>query len=128
MGDLAVGAFAQADFLTDGSGVLNAAAGLAVARLDLGFDRSRASVHPRRRNRRVVRRNAGAGSAGTRFLPQIRSFGTRVTGIDLVFAAEMPRGIFAGSYNPIASGHIAGLPSWNSTHRPRLRASLAACG
>src|SRR5689334_22071602 len=43
------------------------------------------------------------------FLPQIRSFAThrdRATGVDLVFAGEMPRGIFAGSYDPAAPGRI----------------------
>ena len=58
------------------------------------------------------------------FLLQILSFGTRdrVTGIDLVFAAEMPRGIFAGSYDPIASGHIR----WSA--QPELDASTAFSG
>jgi len=43
------------------------------------------------------------------FLPQIRSFAThrdRTTGVDLVFAGEMPRGIFAGSYDPTGPGRI----------------------
>ena len=43
------------------------------------------------------------------FLPQIRSFGShrdRTTGVDLVFAGEMPRGIFAGHYDPEAPGLI----------------------
>ena len=43
------------------------------------------------------------------FLPQIRSFAThrdRITGVDLAFAGEMPRGIFAGSYDPMAPGRI----------------------
>ena len=42
-------------------------------------------------------------------LPQIRSFAThrdRITGVDLVFAGEMPRGIFAGDYDPTAPGRI----------------------
>jgi len=43
------------------------------------------------------------------FLPQIRSFGQhrdRVTGIDLVFAGQDPRGIFSGTYEPAAAGRI----------------------
>lgn len=43
------------------------------------------------------------------FLPQIRCFGhhrDRVTGVDLVFAGQMPHGIFSGSYNPEAEGRI----------------------
>jgi len=41
------------------------------------------------------------------FLPQIRSLGShrdRLTGVDQVFAGETPRGIFAGHYDPAASG------------------------
>ncbi|GAJ30524.1 hypothetical protein AA0498_1191 [Acidomonas methanolica] len=48
------------------------------------------------------------------FLPQIRCFGShkdRVTGADLVFAGQMPRGIFSGSYDPQTKGHIR----WSST-------------
>ena len=107
--DLAVGALAEADFGTDGSGVTAAAARLAVARLDLGFDRGRPRVHSRRCDRHVVRRHPRAGSTGADFLPQIRSFAThrdRITGVDLVFAGEMPRGIFAGDYDPTAPGRI----------------------
>jgi hypothetical protein len=43
------------------------------------------------------------------FLPQIRSFGQhrdRVSGIDLVFAGQDPRGIFSGTYDPAAAGRI----------------------
>lgn len=43
------------------------------------------------------------------FLPQIRCFGhhrDRVTGVDLVFAGQMPHGIFSGSYDPEAEGQI----------------------
>jgi hypothetical protein len=101
--DLAVGAFAEGDFLTDGSGVpLPRRVSLLLAST---WDLTGAA--------RVFTRDdvTGAWSAATLaqdqpapdFLPQIRSFGThrdRVTGIDLVFAGEMPRGIFAGSYDP----------------------------
>jgi hypothetical protein len=48
------------------------------------------------------------------FLPQIRSFGAhrdRVTGSDLVFAGDSPRGIFSGSYDISMPGHIR----WNAT-------------
>ena len=54
------------------------------------------------------------------FLPQIRAFGThrdRVTGIDLVFAGEMPSGIFAGDYDEAAPTRIV----WQSA--PELSAS-----
>jgi len=43
------------------------------------------------------------------FLPQIRRFGAhrdRVTGIALVFAGEMPRGIFKGVYDDTSPGRI----------------------
>jgi hypothetical protein len=43
------------------------------------------------------------------FLPQIRSFGQhrdRVTGADLVFAGQDPRGIFGGTYDPAVAGRI----------------------
>jgi hypothetical protein len=79
---------------------------------------------------RVFTRDDGTGAwsgvtlaqdrPGPDFLPQIRSFGThrdRVTGVDLVFAGEMPRGIFAGSYDPTAPGKIG----WNT--EPELDAS-----
>jgi hypothetical protein len=57
------------------------------------------------------------------FLPQIRSFGThrdRITGVDQVFAGEMPRGIFAGHYDTAAPGRIA----WAAT--PELDASTVS--
>jgi hypothetical protein len=59
------------------------------------------------------------------FLPQIRSFGTHrdtVTGTDLAFAGEMPRGIFAGSFDPAAPGRIR----WSAT--PELDASEVSAG
>ena len=43
------------------------------------------------------------------FLPQIRAFGSHrdaVTGIDLVFAGQDPRGIFSGTYDPAVAGRI----------------------
>jgi hypothetical protein len=57
------------------------------------------------------------------FLPQIRCFGShrdRVTGIDLVFAGEMPRGIIAGAYDPASPGKIRWSP------RPELDASAVS--
>lgn len=56
------------------------------------------------------------------FLPQIRSFGShrdRVTGADLVFAGEMPRGIFAGAVDPTSR-----RVRWTAT--PELDASAVA--
>jgi hypothetical protein len=121
--DLAVGALAEADFVTDGSGVpLPRRVSLLLAST---WDLTGAA--------RVFTRDdaTGAWSALTLaqdqpapdFLPQIRSFGShrdRVTGIDLVFAGEMPRGIFAGSYDPTASGHIR----WSA--QPELDASTVS--
>jgi len=49
-----------------------------------------------------------------RFLPQIRSLGAHrdgVTGIDLVFAGQDPRGIFSGSYDASLPGRVR----WRST-------------
>jgi hypothetical protein len=107
--DLAVGALAEAQFTTDRSG----------ARLTKPISLLVASTWDLTGATRVFTRDdaTGAWSAVTlvqerpdpNFLPQIRAFGThrdRVTGADLVFAGEMPRGIFAGSYDPAASGQI----------------------
>jgi hypothetical protein len=57
------------------------------------------------------------------FLPQIRSFGShqdRVTGADLVFAGDTPRGIFSGGYDAAAPGHIR----WSAV--PELDASTVS--
>jgi hypothetical protein len=62
------------------------------------------------------------------FLPQIRSFGICVTGIELVFAGEMPRRTFAGSYDPIASGHIRWSTQPELDASTASSASLDACG
>jgi hypothetical protein len=46
---------------------------------------------------------------GGRHLSQVRSIGAhrdRVTGVDLVFAGQDPRGIFRGAYNPAVPGRI----------------------
>jgi hypothetical protein len=43
------------------------------------------------------------------FLPQVRSFGRhrdRVTGVDLAFAGQDPRGVFSGVYDPAVSTRI----------------------
>jgi hypothetical protein len=48
------------------------------------------------------------------FLPQIRAFGGHrdaVTGVDLVFAGQDPRGIFSGTYDPAVLGRIR----WSAT-------------
>jgi hypothetical protein len=107
--DLAVGALAEAVFATDGSG----------AKLPQPVALLLASTWDLTGAARVFTRDDATGtwSAVTLaedrpapdFLPQIRSFGThrdRATGVDLVFAGEMPRGIFAGSYDPAAPGRI----------------------
>jgi len=110
--DLAVGALAEARFETDGAG----------ARLSAPVSLVLASTWDLTGATRVFTRDDAGGdwSAVTLaqdrpardFLPQIRGFGThrdRVTGADLVFAGEMPRGIFAGSYDPAVPGRIR----WN---------------
>ena len=107
--DLAVGALAEADFGTDGSGVpLPRPVSLLLAST---WDLTGAA--------RVFTRDDATGMwsavvlaqdrPSRDFLPQIRSFAThrdRITGVDLVFAGEMPRGIFAGDYDPMAPGRI----------------------
>jgi hypothetical protein len=113
--NLAVGALAEATFATDGSGhTLQRPVSLLLAST---WDLTGAA--------RVFTRDESTGNwtavtlaedrPGPDFLPQIRSFGThrdRVTGVDLVFAGEMPRGIIAGHYDPDASGRVrwAGKP------------------
>jgi hypothetical protein len=112
--DLAVGAMTEARFATDGSG----------ARLPRPVSLLLASTWDLTGAARVFTRDdaTGAWSAVTLaqdrpapdFLPQIRSFAThrdRVTGVDMVFAGEMPRGIFAGAYDPAAVGQIR----WETT-------------
>jgi hypothetical protein len=108
--DLAVGALIEAVFATDGAGrTLPRPISLLLAST---WDLTGAS--------RVFTRDdaTGAWAAVTLaqdrpapdFLPQIRSFGThrdRITGVDQVFAGEMPRGIFAGHYDPAAPGRIS---------------------
>jgi len=118
--DLAVGALAEATFATDGSGApLAQPVSLLIAST---WDLTGAT--------RVFTRDDAKGewSAVTLtedrpdpdFLPQIRSFAThrdRATGVDLVFAGEMPRGIFAGGYDPTVPGRIR----WRA--EPELQAS-----
>ncbi len=118
--DLAVGALAEANFATDLSG----------AKLPRPVSLLVASTWDLTGAARVFTRNDATGvwtavtlaqdRSAPDFLPQIRAFGThrdRVTGADLVFAGEMPHGIFAGSYDPVAPGHIR----WKST--PELDAT-----
>jgi hypothetical protein len=121
--DLAVGALTEADFATDGSGVpLPRPVSLLLAST---WDLTGAG--------RVFTRDDAIGgwSAVTLaqdrpapdFLPQIRSFAThrdRTTGADLVFAGEMPRGIFAGNYDPAAPGRVR----WSD--EPELDASAVS--
>jgi hypothetical protein len=118
--DLAVGALAEAIFATDGFGrTLPRPISLLLAST---WDLTGAA--------RVFTRDdaTGAWPAVTLasdqptpgFLPQIRSFGTHrdgVTGVDQVFAGEMPRGIFAGHYDAAAPGRIrwAAVPELNAS-------------
>jgi hypothetical protein len=121
--DLAVGALAEATFSTDASGKsLPQPVSLLLAST---WDLTGAT--------RVFTRDdtTNTWSAVTLsydrpapdFLPQIRSFAThrdRVTGVDLVFAGEMPRGIFAGAFDPTAPGHVRWSPA------PELDASAVS--
>jgi hypothetical protein len=107
--DLAVGALSEVVFATDGAGhPLPRAIPLLLAST---WDLTGAA--------RVFARDDSTGgwSAVTLaadqpekdFLPQIRCFGThrdRITGVDLVFAGEMPRGVFAGYYDASAPGQV----------------------
>jgi hypothetical protein len=112
--DLAVSALKEVMFATDGKGrKLPAPAAVLIA-----------SVWDLTGTQRVFSRDDASGvwSAATlaydppqpNFLPQIRSFGEhrdRVTGANLVFAGDSPRGIFSGSYDTSVAGHIR----WNAT-------------
>ena len=107
--DLAVSALAEVVLTTDGSGrALPQPARLLIAS---AWDLSGAS--------RVFTRDDGTGDwrattlaqdqATPGSLAQIRSFGRHgdhVTGVDLVFAGQTPRGVFAGHYDPGAPGLI----------------------
>jgi hypothetical protein len=121
--DLAVGALAEAEFATDGAG----------ARLPRPVSLLLASTWDLTGATRVFTRDDATGEwtavtltqdrPAPDFLPQIRSFAThrdRITGADLVFAGEMPGGIFAGSYDPAAPGRIR----WNPA--PELDASAVS--
>jgi len=121
--DLAVGALAEATFATDGAGrPLARPVSLLLAST---WDLTGAA--------RVFVRDDATGNwpavtlaedrPGPAFLPQIRAFGThrdRVTGVDLVFAGEMPRGIFSGAYDAATPTRIR----WSAA--PELAASAAA--
>jgi hypothetical protein len=118
--DLAVGALASVRFTTDGAGhALPQPISLLLAST---WDLTGAS--------RVFSRDDASGTwratllthdpMAADFLPQIRSFAThrdQVTGIDLVFAGQMPHGIFAGHYDTTVPGQI----SWAAN--PELDAS-----
>jgi len=121
--DLAVGALAEATFSTDGAGrpLANPVSLLLASTWDLTGAA------------RVFVRDEATGDwpavtvaedrPGPDFLPQIRSFGThrdRVTGIDRVFAGEMPRGIFSGAYDASVPTRIR----WSVS--PELAASAAS--
>ena len=121
--DLAVGALAEATFSTDGAG----------RRLASPVSLLLASTWDLTGAARVFVRDEATGDwpavtvaedrPGPDFLPQIRSFGThrdRVTGVDLVFAGEMPRGIFCGAYDASAATRIR----WSAA--PELAASAAS--
>jgi hypothetical protein len=121
--DLAVGALADVVFATDGSG----------ERLGQPVSLLLASTWDLTGATRVFTRDdlTGTWSAVTLasdqpapdFLPQIRSFAAhrdQVTRADLVFAGEMPRGIFSGHFDATAPGRIR----WNPA--PELDASTVS--
>ncbi len=107
--DLAVGALFEVNFATDARGAaLPRPVSLLVAST---WDLTGAT--------RVFTRDDATGAwlpmtlaqerRDPNFLPQIRSFGQhrdRVTGVDLVFAGQDPRGIFSGTYDPAVAGRI----------------------
>jgi hypothetical protein len=107
--DLAVSALSEAVFTTDANGVrLSAPLSMLIAST---WDVSGAT--------RVFSRNDTTGDwtamtlardrPARDFLPQVRSFGThrdRITGADLVFAGQNPRGIHRGGYDATAAGRI----------------------
>jgi hypothetical protein len=110
--DLAVSALAEVTLTTDGNG--RALPHLVSLLIASTWDLSGAS--------RVFTRDDGTGdwrattlaqdqpTAG--FLPQIRAFGVhrdRVTGVDLVFAGQTPRGVFSGHYDD----GVPGLIRWD---------------
>lgn len=112
--DFAVSALADVTFATDANG----------RPLPMPATMLIASVWDLTGAQRVFSRGAATGfwSAVTlavdpprpNFLPQIRAFGEhrdRVTGVDLVFAGDSPRGIFSGGYDAPVPGHIR----WNAT-------------
>jgi hypothetical protein len=107
--DLAVGALSDIRFATDGAG----------AALPRSISLLTASNWDLTGATRVFTRDDATGAwiattlaqdrADPMFLPQIRSFGQhrdRVTGVDLVFAGQDPRGIFSGTYDPPVAGKI----------------------
>jgi hypothetical protein len=107
--DLAVGALAEVTFSTDGAGhpLPHAIPLLFASTWDLtGATR----VFTRDDTTQTwIAVTLATDLPAKDFLPQIRCFGAhrdRVTGVDLVFAGEMPRGIFAGHYDPPARGRI----------------------
>jgi len=107
--DLAVGALASVKFSTDGAGhaLPQPVSILLASTWDLtGVSR----VFTRDDKSGIWRATLLAHDpTAADFLPQIRSFGThrdQVTGIDLVFAGQMPHGIFAGHYDPTVPGQI----------------------
>jgi poly(A) polymerase len=124
--DLAVSALDEVRFVTDGAGkALSAPVSLLIA---ASWDISGTA--------QVFSRDdaTGAWTAATLAqdplipgtLPQIRSFGThrdRVTGVDLAFAGQDPRGVFSGVYDPAVPGRIR----WRSTPELDL-ASVSSAG
>src|SRR6266566_4996516 len=121
--DLAVGALSEAVFATDKTG----------RPLPRPVQLLLASTWDLTGAARVFARDDGSGAwaavelahdrPAADFLPQIRSFCShrdRTTGVDLVFAGDMPSGIFSGGYDPAAPGHI----DWGAA--PELDASTVS--
>jgi len=121
--DLAVGALAEATFSTDGSGrpLPQPVSLLLASTWDLTGAAQVFSRDDATKTWSAV--TLAYDRPAPDFLPQIRSFAThrdRVTGIDLVFAGEMPRGIFVGAFDSTAPGRIRWSPA------PELDASAVS--
>jgi hypothetical protein len=116
--DLAVSALEEVTFTTDGKGArLPAPVSLLIA---ANWDLTGTARVFSRDDTTGIWANASLAQDRPMpgFLPQVRSLGghrDRVTGIDLVFAGQDPRGIFGGTYDPTVRAVSAGPPPRSST-------------
>ena len=107
--NLAVSALFEAKFATDGAGrALPQPAALLIAST---WDLSGATrvISRDDATRTWIATTLAQDQPNPNFLPQIRSLAAhrdRVTGIDMVFAGQDPRGIFSGAYDPAVASRI----------------------